>query len=42
LVTQQIKDTVKLKGIGNGMVRDQNVVLQGNASATIAGVLFAP
>jgi hypothetical protein len=42
LVTQQIKDKVKLHGIGNGMIRDQNVILQGNASATITGVLFAP
>jgi hypothetical protein len=33
---------VKLHGIGNGMIRDQNVILQGNASATITGVLFAP
>jgi len=42
LVTQQIKDKVKLQGIGNGIVRDQNVILQGNGSAAITGVLFAP
>jgi hypothetical protein len=42
LVTQQIKDTVKLQGIGNGIVRDQNVILQGNASAVIKGGLVVP
>ena len=41
-VTEQIKDTVKLEGVGNGMIRDQHVVLQGNASAIIKGVLVAP
>jgi len=42
LVTQQIKDKVKLHGVGNGMVRDQNVILQGNGSAIITGILFVP
>jgi len=42
LVTQQIKDKVKLQGLGNGMVRDKNVILQGNGSVTITGVLFVP
>jgi hypothetical protein len=43
LVTQQIKDTLKLsQGIGSGIVRDQNVILQGTASATVTGVLNPP
>jgi hypothetical protein len=42
LVTEQIKDTVKLDGVGNGMIRDQNVIVQGTGSATIKGVLMAP
>ena len=43
LVTQQIKDTLKFSpGVGSGLVRDQNVILQGTASATVTGVLNPP
>jgi len=41
-VTQQFKDTVKLQGVGNGIIHDQNVILQGTASASVSGVLAAP
>ena len=41
-VTQQFNDTVKLQGVGNGIIRDQNLILQGTASASISGVLAAP
>jgi hypothetical protein len=43
LVTQQIKDTLKFSpGVGSGIVRDQNVILQGTASATVTGFLNPP
>jgi hypothetical protein len=43
LTTQQIKDTLKFSsGVGNGIVRDQNVILQGTASATVTGFLNPP
>lgn len=43
LVTQQIKDTLKFSpGVGSGIVRDQNVLLQGTVSATVTGVLNRP
>ncbi len=43
LATQQIKDSVKLQGVGGGIIRDQNVILQASGSANISGVLlFVP
>lgn len=40
LTNQQIKDSIKLQGVGNGTIRGQNVILQGSGSAAISGVLF--
>jgi hypothetical protein len=40
--TQQIRDSVKIQGVGNGTVRDQAVVLQLTASANLSGVMDAP
>ena len=42
LVTRGVKDTVKFQGVGNGIIRGQNVILQGTAGATVTGVLNPP
>jgi hypothetical protein len=39
-VNQKIKDTIKFQGVGNGIIRDKNVILQGSGRVVIHGVLF--
>jgi hypothetical protein len=40
IVTHGIKDTITFQGAGDGIIRDQNVILQGTGSAKISGVLM--
>lgn len=38
LVSNKLKETVKLQGNGYGMLRGQNVILQGSATAQLSGI----